>query len=105
MRFVARVLSLIFLVFAVLAGLVDAIQSVSAGKLVLLPLIDAWTVNSPDTLAFLQDLVAQYLPAPAWDAGVQWILEQPASAVFLLFSLLFYLAGYRRTKPAGRFAA
>jgi hypothetical protein len=105
MRFVARVLSLIFLVFAVLAGLVDAIQSVSAGELVLTPLMEAWTVNSPDTLAFLQDLLARYLAAPAWAAGGRWVLEQPASAVFLLFSLLFYLAGYRRSKPAGRFAA
>ena len=105
MRFVARVLSLIFLVFAVLAGLVDAIQSVAAGEPVLTPLIAIWTANSPDTLAFLLELRVRYLPAPAWDAGLQWALRQPASAVFLSISLLFYLAGYRRTKPAGRFAA
>jgi hypothetical protein len=52
MRFVARVLSLIFLVFAVLAGLVDAIQSVAASELVLTPLIEAWSAGSPDTLRF-----------------------------------------------------
>ncbi|MEM5493378.1 hypothetical protein [Hoeflea sp. AS16] len=105
MRFVARVLSLILLVFAVLAGLVDAIQSVAAGELVLTPLIATWTANSPDTLAFLLDLQARYLQAAVWDTIVQWIMAQPACAVFLLFSLLFYLAGYRRTRPAGRFAA
>ena len=105
MRFVARVLSLIFLVFAVLAGLVDAIQSVAAGQLVLMPLFETWTVNSPNTLAFLQDLFAQHVPAPVWDTGVRWVLEQPACAVFLMFSLVFYLAGYRRSRPAGRFAA
>ncbi len=105
MRFVARVLSLIFLVFAVLAGLVDAIQSVAAGELVLTPLIAAWTSSSPDTLTFLQDLFARHLPGPAWETGLQWALQQPSSAVFLVFSLLFYLAGYRRTRPAGRFAA
>lgn len=105
MRFVARVLSLIFLVLAVLAGLVDAIQSVAAGQLVLTPMIETWTFNSPDTLALLQGLVSQYLPAPAWDSGVRWVLNQPTLIVFLMFSLLFYLAGYRRTKPAGRFAA
>ena len=104
-RTLETVLSLIFLVFAVLAGLVDAIQSVAAGELVLTPLIAAWTANSPDTLAFLQDLVARYLPGPAWETGLQWALQQPSSAVFLAFSLLFYLAGYRRTRPAGRFAA
>ena len=42
--------------------------------------------------------------APA-QAAVRMVLAQPASAVFLAVSLLFYLAGYRRAKPAGRFAA
>jgi len=105
MRFFARVLSLIFLVFAVLAGLVDAIQSVAADQLVLTPLIDMWSLNSPETLAFMQALVVQYFPQQIWDAGVIPVLEQPASAILLVLSLLFYLAGYRRRKPAGRFAA
>ena len=105
MRFFARLLSLIFLVFAVLAGLVDAIQTVAAEQLVLTPLIDMWSLNSPDTLAFAEGLVLQYLPAWVWDAGLVRVLDQPASAVFLVLSLLFYLAGYRRAKPAGRFAA
>lgn len=105
MRFVARVLSLIFLVFAVLAGLVDAIQSVAAGHLVLTPLFETWTVSSPDTLAFLQGQSDRYLPAMVWDVGVRWVLNQPACAVFLVVSLVFYLAGYRRARPAGRFAA
>ena len=39
MRFVARVFSLIFLVFAVIAGLVDAIQSVAADQPVFTPLM------------------------------------------------------------------
>jgi len=105
MRFFARVLSLIFLVLSVLAGLVDAIQSVAAEELVLTPLFDMWNLNSPDTLAFVQGLFAQYAPAQVWDTGVVWVLGQPASAVFLAFSLLFYLAAYRRPKAAGRFAA
>ena len=105
MRFVVRMLSLIFLVLAVLAGLVDAIQSVAAGQLVLNRMIETWSVNSPDTLVYFQDLFTQHLPAPVWDIGVRWILQQPTSAVFLMVSLIFYLVGYRRAKPAGRFAA
>jgi hypothetical protein len=105
MRFFARVLSLIFLVFAVLAGLVDAIQTVAASQLVLTPLIDMWSLNSPDTLAFVQSLFSQYVPVQVWDEGVVRVLDQPASAVFLMLSLLFYLAAYRRPRPAGRFAA
>ncbi|MBU4531595.1 MAG: hypothetical protein KUA43_15645 [Hoeflea sp.] len=105
MRFVARVVSMIFLVFAVIAGLVDAIQSVAAGQPVLTPLMDAWSSNSPETLALFQGLFASYLPAWVWDPGALWVLAQPAFAVFLVLSLIFYLAGHRRTRPAGRFAA
>ena len=105
MRFVARVFSLIFLVFAVIAGLVDAIQSVAAGQPSLTPLIETWSGNSADTLALVADLFATYLPGWVWDPATLWLLAQPAFAVFLLFSLIFYLVGYRRAKPAGRFAA
>ncbi|AKI02694.1 hypothetical protein IMCC20628_04015 [Hoeflea sp. IMCC20628] len=105
MRFIARVFSLIFLVFAVIAGMVDAIQSVAAGQPVLTPMIESWTANSPDTLALVAGMFDTYLPGWVWDPGAVWLLSQPAFAVFLLFSLIFYLIGYRRTKPAGRFAA
>ena len=105
MRFVARVFSLIFLVFAVIAGMVDAIQSVAAEKLVMTSLMESWSSNSPDTLMLLEDAAATYLPAWVWDPGALWVLAQPAFAVFLLLSLVFYLVGYRRTRPAGRFAA
>tara|TARA_R110002020_G_scaffold6352_13_gene26814 strand:+ start:1658 stop:1975 length:318 start_codon:yes stop_codon:yes gene_type:complete len=105
MRFVARVLSIMFLVFAVIAGLVDAIQSVAANQPVLTPLLASWSSNSPDTLALVKDLFETHLPAWVWDPGVTWVLAQPAFAVFLAFSLIFYLAGYRRKRPAGRFAA
>ncbi|WP_412050815.1 MULTISPECIES: hypothetical protein [unclassified Hoeflea] len=104
MRFVARVLSLLLLVVAVIAGLVDAIQSVAANRPVLTPLIEAWTATSPDTLALLSDLFADRLPGWAWDPAALWVLGQPAFAVFLALSLIFYLIGYRRPKAAGRFA-
>jgi hypothetical protein len=105
MRFVARVMSLILLVVAVIAGLVDAIQSVAAHRPVFTPLIEAWSEASPETLELVADLFAGHLPLWVWDPAAIWVLAQPAFAVFLGLSLLFYLIGYRRKKPAGRFAA
>lgn len=105
MRFVARIFSLFFLVFAVIAGLVDAIQSVAAGQPILTSMMDSWAGNSPDTLALVETMFSAYLPGWVWDPGVAFVLARPAFAVFLLFSLIFYLAGYRRARPAGRFAA
>jgi hypothetical protein len=105
MRFVARVMSLIFLVVAVIAGLVDAIQSVAAHKPIFTPLIQSWSEASPGTLELVADLFAGYLPLWVWDPAAIWVMAQPSVAVFLGLSLLFYLIGYRRKKPAGRFAA
>lgn len=105
MRFVARVMSLIFLVVAVIAGLVDAIQSVAAHKPIFTPLIQSWSEASPGTLKLVADLFAGHLPLWVWDPAAIWVMAQPSFAVFLALSLLFYLIGYRRKKPAGRFAA
>lgn len=105
MRFIARTISLLLLVVAVIAGLVDAIQSVAADRPVLTPLMDAWRETSPDTLALFAGLFETYLPEWVWDPGVLWVLAQPAFAVILALALVFYLLGYRRVRPAGRFAA
>ncbi|MEQ8481956.1 MAG: hypothetical protein RIC18_14970 [Hoeflea sp.] len=105
MRFVARVFSLVLLAIAVIAGVIDAIHSVAAHRPVLTPLLEAWTLASPVTLELVAGLFIDHLPAWVWDPGVLWVLAQPAFAVFLALSLLFWLIGYRRRKPAGRFAA
>lgn len=105
MRFIFRFLSLIFLVIAVIAGVVDAIQSVAGGSLELTLLGVGWYGLSPDTLNLSQAIIQRHLHPFLWDPVMQWVLLQPASAVFAVLSLLFYLAGYRRTPPAGRFAA
>ena len=34
-----------------------------------------------------------------------WLLPQPAFAVLLSLSLIFWMIGYRKPSPAGRFAA
>jgi hypothetical protein len=105
MRFVARVLSLVLLAVAVIAGVIDAIHSVAAHKPVLTPLFEAWALASPATLELVAGLFGENLPAWVWDPGALWVLAQPAFAVFLALSFLFWLIGYRRRKPAGRFAA
>nr|WP_255561622.1 hypothetical protein [Pseudohoeflea sp. DP4N28-3] len=94
-----------FLVIAVITGVVDAIQSVSSGMFDPTILGQAWFEFSPGTLNQLQAVVQRYVHPLVWDPGAQWLLTQPAAAVFLALSLLFYLLGYRRRKAAGRFAA
>lgn len=105
MRFLLRFISLMFLVVAVITGVVDAIQTVAADRLNLTILGEAWYSFSSDSLNAAQAAVQRYVHPLLWDPVIQWVLLQPAAAVFLALSLVFYLLGYKRKKPAGRFAA
>ncbi len=105
MRFLLRAISMIALVMAVIAGVIDAIKSVAASEVVMSPLGAAWYALSPDTLNQAQAVIEQNLHPYLWDPVVQWILLQPAWAVFLVLSLFFCLLAWRKPKPAGRFAA
>jgi len=103
-RFVLRTLSLFALVVAVMAGAIDAIQSVSASEPVLPPLAVAWSTASPGTIALVADGIMRNFPY-AWDPAAMWVLSQPAFAVLLAVSLLFWTLAYKRPPVAGRFTA
>jgi hypothetical protein len=100
MRFLFRLISLLALVAAVIAGTIDAIRSVAAGRTLLTSLKTAWADISPGTLEALRQAVRQDLSGQAIAAGLQFVLAQPAFAVLLVLSLVFYWAGYRRKRPA-----
>jgi hypothetical protein len=104
MRFLLRLASLVSLVIAVIAGTIDSIQSVAASVVVLTPMEDAWNDVSPSTLAMLRSAISYYLHPRVYDDALQWILYQPASAVFLMISLLLWMIAYKRQPAAGRFA-
>ena len=103
-RFVLKAISLFALVVAIMAGTIDAIQSVSASEPVLTPLAVAWSTASPDTIALVADSIMRNFPY-AWDPAAMWVLSQPAFAVLLIVSLFFWVIAYRRAPVAGRFTA
>jgi hypothetical protein len=104
-RFMLRFLSLMALVIAVMAGTIDAIQSVSASEPVLTPLAVAWSTASPDTIALVADGIMRNLHPYVWDPTAMWVLSQPAFAVLLAVSLFFWVIAYKRRPVAGRFTA
>ncbi|MDR6755281.1 hypothetical protein J2Y48_000554 [Mycoplana sp. BE70] len=104
-RFVFRLLSLITLAMAIMAATLDAIQSVAASEPVLTPLAVAWTAASPQSIAFVADTIMNRLSPLLWDPVALWVLSQPAAAVLLALSLLFWMVGYKRQPFAGRFTA
>jgi hypothetical protein len=105
MRFLLRLASLVALAAAVIAGTIDSIQSVAASAVVMTPMADAWQDLSPSTLSALQSSVSYYVHPRFYAFVFQWLLLQPAFAVFLVLSLLLWMIGYKKPPVAGRFTA
>jgi hypothetical protein len=102
MRFLFRLSSLVFLAAATIAGTIDSIRSVVASAAVMTSLADAWKSFSADGFERMQaSLLAEgrFAAAP-----LEWLLAQPAFAVFLALALLFWLVGYQRPVASTRFA-
>ncbi|MCM2473643.1 hypothetical protein HGO38_09150 [Rhizobium sp. CG5] len=105
MRFFFRLLSLVALAIAVLAGAIDSIESVASSEVVMTSLGAAWVDVSSSTLPLVQAAVEHYMGDWIWRNAVAWVLGQPAFAVFLLLALLLWMCGYKKPSLAGRFAA
>ncbi|MBP1871332.1 hypothetical protein LPJGGPFB_00520 [Ensifer adhaerens] len=105
MRFVLRLASFVVLLGAVLAGAVDAIQSVAASELVTTSLGDDLEVLGADTASWVQFAQRTDTGPTFWHSMLHWLLTQPAFAVLALLALLLWMAGYKKRPAAGRFAA
>lgn len=104
-RFVFRLVSFGALCLAVIAATMDSIASVSASQFVVTPLRFAWVELDPTSLVRFRAFVEDKAGAAVWQAFDAWLLPQPAFAVLLSLSLIFWMIGYRKPSPAGRFAA
>ena len=105
MRFLFRILSLLALCVGIVFGVVDSIASVSASQVIMTPLSEAWIDAHPGSLMMLESLVETRLGDGAWLALRDVVLPQPASAAFVVLSLVFWMIGFKKPSPAGRFAA
>ncbi|MGK6314553.1 hypothetical protein [Neorhizobium sp. DT-125] len=102
---VFRLLSALALLAAIVAGTLDSIQSVSASSVRLTSLGNAWLNLAPESLTFAEISAGTYISPDIWRPFVAPVLAQPAFAVFLVIALIFWMAGYRRPRFAGRFSA
>ena len=105
MRFLLRFLSLLFLVAAVMTGILDSIQSVASETVVIMPFGAAIFSVNPDILAAAEAYSLSHLPPFFWNGFAEWLLLQPAFAIFLILSLVLWMVAYKREPVASRFAA
>jgi hypothetical protein len=100
MRLLLRFLSLLCLAAAIIAGIIDSIQSVAGEAVALTPFGAAVFSINPQILASADAYFRAHVSAYLWDTLVEWILLQPAFMVFLALSLIFWLVAYKREPPS-----
>ncbi|AYD03351.1 hypothetical protein [Neorhizobium sp. NCHU2750] len=100
-----HLLSFLSLAAAILVGTLDSIQSVSASRVVLTSLGNAWLNLDPASLTLAELSASDYISVDIWRPLVAPLLAQPTCAVFLVLALLFWMIGYKRQSFAGRFSA
>lgn len=105
MRFILRMLSVFCLAAAVVAGTADTIQSFAADTPVLTPGLTVVDYVAPNAYASAQNFVAGLPDGPTLRDGLERLIAQPAFALLLGLALIFWMLGYKKPKPAGRFAA
>jgi amino acid transporter len=105
MRFLLRIFSVFFLASAVVAGTADTIQSFAADTPVMTPGITVVEFLAPKGYEKAEAYVGSLPDGAELQRWIERFFSQPAFALFLGFALLFWMLGYKRKKPAGRFAA
>jgi hypothetical protein len=105
LRFLLRFFSLICLAAATIAGTIDSIQSVAASTAIMTSLGNALKGVSPSAFERLQATISAGESSRTYGPAVQWLLLQPAFAVFLAISLLVWMVAYRREPRGGHSAA
>ncbi|MFD1744594.1 hypothetical protein ACFSE1_03890 [Rhizobium helianthi] len=99
MAFFFRFLSLLCLLAAIAAGTVDSIASVASSRVTLTSFETDWISLSASSLALVKQWVEYYIHPEVWRSGAALVIAQPAFAVLLGLSLLFWMIGYRRRRP------
>ena len=105
MRALLHFLSLVFLTAAVIAGVSDTVQSFAVDKLTLTTGFDVWRFLSDDSYGIVKSWMSGLQGGAILDQGLDRLILQPAFVLLLGLSLIFWIIGYKKPKPAGRFSA
>lgn len=105
MKAIFRLISFLFLAAAVGFGSLDSVRSVATSSVDMMSAQDVWSKFFPASQAMAEGIVAHYIHPEAWRWFESGLSTVPAFAILLAVSLLFWMAGYRKPKVVGRFAA
>jgi len=94
----ARFLGFTALALVVISAVLDLTRSIADREIVLTSLGKHWSDLNTQSLTLAQSAVQRYIHPNVWDPYLQWILLQPAWAVFLVLAILFLWLGKSRDR-------
>jgi hypothetical protein len=98
-RFIFRFIGLWMLAGAFVALVIDGTRSITAGRLVILPLIDVWSTLHPASAERLTSAGQEMSP---WlQLAFGYVLNAPLWIVLGVLGALLVIFGRRRARPIG----
>jgi hypothetical protein len=100
-RFLFRFIGLWMLAGAFVALVIDGTRSITAGRMVIMPMIEAWLAIHPTSLESLKMWIERDISPRLWDPALLYILYSPLWAVLGVLGLILVLLGRRPSRPIG----
>ncbi len=100
-RFLFRFVGLWLLAGAFVALVIDGTRSITAGRIVVMPLAEAWVALHPTSVEWLRTTFERDMPGWLWDSVMVYVLFAPLWAVLGMLGLVLVFVGRRPQKLIG----
>jgi hypothetical protein len=100
-RFLFRFIGLWLLAGAFVALVIDGTRSITAGRLVIMPIAEAWLAIHPASIDWIKLTAERDMPHWVWDPMLVYFLYAPLWAGLGVLGFLLALLGRRRARPIG----
>ena len=90
-RFLFRFIGLWMLAGAFVALVIDGTRSITAGRMVIMPMIEAWLAIHPTSLELLKMWIERDISPRLWDPALLYSLYSPLWAVLGVLGLILVL--------------
>ena len=100
-RFLFRFIGLWLLAGGFIALVIDGTRSITGGRIVIMPMVEAWLVIHPASLEWLKTMIERDLSPRLWDPVFLYVLYAPLWVVLGAVGAVLVVLGRRRPRPIG----
>jgi hypothetical protein len=100
-RFLFRFIGLWLLAGAFVALVIDGTRSITAGRVVIMPVVEAWLAVHPASLEWIKMIVERDVSPRLWDPVLLYLLYAPLWALLGVLGGVLVVLGRRRPRPIG----